>query len=362
MKKKLTVVLALSAMLSVLTACGGTDAAKYVTLPDYNGMEVQVSYMTVSDEEVQANVNAELDAFVNAYDMYDYTVTDKTVVENGDIVNIDYEGKKDGVAFNGGTAAGAHLEIGSGTFIDGFESGLVGVNVGDTVDLNLTFPAEYHSEELAGQDVVFTVTVNSIDTREKPVYDDAFVASLQLGEGMSTYADMENYVRGYMQASCDEQNAATEETAIWETVYAACEVSTPPQEMIDEEKALLTESTQTYVDYYGTDLETFVSIYMGMDMATYEEYLNAEAEKQAKMNLVYDAIADKEGIKVTDQMMQETAEAEYAMYGYGSAEELLAEIGEDSYKNYVKCSKVLQHLKEVVTIVEADSVSATEEQ
>ena len=87
---------------------------------------------------------------------------EKSVVESGDTVNIDFEGKKDGVAFDGGTSQGYNLTIGSGSFIDGFEDGLIGVNVGDTVDLNLTFPEGYQNADLAGQDVVFTVTVNFI--------------------------------------------------------------------------------------------------------------------------------------------------------------------------------------------------------
>ena len=129
-------------------------ALDYVELGEYKGLTVEVSPTTVTDEEVIKQIRA------NAGSDILEEVTEGTV-EEGDTANIDYEGKLDGEAFDGGTAKDTDLEIGSGTFIPGFEDGLIGVKIGDTVDLPLTFPENY-TEELAGKDVVFTVTVNSV--------------------------------------------------------------------------------------------------------------------------------------------------------------------------------------------------------
>lgn len=195
MKKRFAVLLALSLTLGVLAGCGdktntdggnttesqkesaiagATAAAEYeseipvvdgdvdvlsnVTLSgDYKGLELSIAKQTeVTDEDVE-NI-----AIQTYNQMGAKSNVEKTVVESGDTVNIDFEGKKDGVAFDGGTSQGYNLTIGSGSFIDGFEDGLIGVNVGDTVDLNLTFPEGYQNADLAGQDVVFTVTVNFI--------------------------------------------------------------------------------------------------------------------------------------------------------------------------------------------------------
>lgn len=356
MKKRLSIVTALVLVSSMLVACGGMNPDKYVTLGNYEGIDVEVSYVTFTEEEVETSVNAELDAYVEAYDLYDYSVSDETTVSQGSIVNIDYVGTLNGEAFSGGTAEGAHLEIGSGGFIDGFEDGLVGKTVGETVDLNLTFPEEYHSPEMAGKDVVFTVSINSIDLREKPTYDDEFVASLQLDASITSYETMKDYIRDYMQSSCDEQNELALQEAVWTAVYGTCEVSEPPQELVDEKKIAAGEYYEKYAEAYGMDLETFISN-MGMDMTTYEEELSTIAVEDAKMELVYMAIAKKEGIKVDDKLVKATAEEEYAMYGYESAEALIEDMGEGEYEAYVLRKEVLEKLSEIVNVVEAEPIS-----
>ena len=131
------------------------EAGRYVTLGQYKGLTIVLDGLEVTEEEIDAYIeDAAAQAGLNQKE---------GTVKEGDVVNIDYSGKKDGVAFDGGTAQGAALEIGSGTFIPGFEEGLIGVNTGETVDLDLTFPENYGAEELAGAETVFTVTVNYIE-------------------------------------------------------------------------------------------------------------------------------------------------------------------------------------------------------
>ena len=189
MKKRTAYLLILSLILS-LTGCGGTggsagnaggaaaasqsensaldtaDLSKLVTLGQYKNLELSVNSAKVTQEDIDAQIENALSSEAEQVE-----VTNRAVKE-GDIVNIDYEGKKDGVAFDGGTAQGYDLTIGSGTFIDGFEDGLIGAKIGDTLDLNLTFPENYGAAELAGQDVVFTVKVNSIKEEKLPELTD----------------------------------------------------------------------------------------------------------------------------------------------------------------------------------------------
>lgn len=169
---------------ALLTGCGSDGdvplnqmkVEKYVTLGDYQNLSVTVDAAAVDDTELAALVNS---VYVDNVTAENGGIVDRAV-ETGDTVIIDYEGKKDGVAFEGGTAQEASLTIGSGRFIDGFEDGLIGVKPGETVDLNLTFPESYGNAELAGQPVVFTVTVHFIRPAEVAPEDmeDAVVASM----------------------------------------------------------------------------------------------------------------------------------------------------------------------------------------
>ena len=138
------------------------DPSKYVTLGEYKGMNITIPKTEVTDEDVDSYI----DYLLSANESY-VDITDRDVAQNGDVANIDYEGKKDGVAFDGGTAQGYDLNLGSGVFIDGFEDGVVGMKVGETKDLTLTFPDNYANEDLAGAEVVFTVTLNSIKEAKK---------------------------------------------------------------------------------------------------------------------------------------------------------------------------------------------------
>ncbi len=162
--KKIIAVLCILTMLLTLSACGkekrelyNLKLSKYVDVADYKGISVD----TKSDK-FKEFYDAAIKSDVENNDLYQ--TKNEGVVEKGDIANIDYEGKKDGVAFEGGTAKGYDLEIGSGSFIEGFEDGLIGVGIGSTVDLNLTFPENYGNEELNGAAVVFTVKVNYVKT------------------------------------------------------------------------------------------------------------------------------------------------------------------------------------------------------
>ena len=148
--------------------------------------------------------------------------------------------------------------------------------------------------------------------------------------------------------------------SIWNAAYGTCEVSDPPQQMVDSFYEDLNEYFETYAQYYSMDLETFISSQMSMDMETYQEKNREAATEEAKKELAYMAIAKAEGIVVDDAMMQEAAEAEYADYGYESADAMIQTMGKADFSSYVMRQKVLKRLEEIVTVKENEPVSIME--
>ena len=241
------------------------NAGDYVTLGEYKGLEVTNTQQPISEEDVDIYIQYMLSMYSGELE----EVTDRDVVENGDVANIDYEGKKDGVAFDGGTAQGYDLTIGSGSFIDGFEEGLVGVKKGETVDLELTFPENYHAEELAGAKVVFTVTVNGIYKKAELEFNDEFVTSLGI-ENVSTTDEYRVYLKAMLEENEKQYALQDMETEILTKVTENATVNGRPQEMVDKFNQVTINNMSYNAQMYGMDLESFVSSYYGMDLATFE--------------------------------------------------------------------------------------------
>jgi trigger factor len=238
-------------------------------------------------------------------------VTDRAVQE-GDTVNIDYAGRyaESGEAFDGGTAQGYDLAIGSHTFIDGFEDGLIGAELGETRDLNLKFPENYGNADLAGVDVIFTVTVNAI--KIKPDFDDAYAASLGV-EGVTTIDELRTYIGDRLledkQATYDTsvQNKALEEAT------NGCMFENPPQALLDRVAANYADQMEKVAAYYsstyGQQMTTDSVIQTIMAQEGYtgelEDYKAEQALKLAKQYIMLGAIAVKEGIEVTEEELNE---------------------------------------------------------
>lgn len=252
---------------------GKTDLSEYVKLPDYKNLSVDTS----SDDYKSAYETA-LKGDIERNDLY--TKKYEGEVANGDIANIDYVGKKDGVAFEGGTAQGYDLTIGSHSFIDGFEDGLIGVNIGDTVDLNLTFPETYQSAELAGKAVVFTVKVNYVKTPDSPeiekIYDKLGFDSVKDYE-----ADLKKRAAG---------------NVLFGSVLKDSEVKDYPE---SDKKIFVDAVYDLYSNYYKNYNMNFEDVLKNNNM-TAEDYKNQVAqnsEAQLKSSIVSYAILQKEGVK-----------------------------------------------------------------
>ena len=302
-------------------------ADEYVTLPDYSNKTYDVTFTVVNEDRVEDSIKADIEQMVEYYGLAEYKpIEGKDTIENGDIVNIDYCGKKDGVAFDGGTAKGYHLDIGSGTFIQGFEAGLVGKKVGEVVELPLKFPDEYFSPDLAGAEVVFTVSVNSIDEKQETVIDDAFVKQygpMLFSEDVTDVASLNKFYRESMEEACENRNSGLPGSSIFDSIYGESTVKSTPTEIVDQCEKESLEYYQRMADNYGmSSIEELVVNYGYDSLEQFKTENRANVEEDAKRRLVYVAIAQKEGIDVKEVDLNKFTEKVYEDYGYEKPEDM----------------------------------------
>lgn len=326
MKKRMTALVAVMCAASMLmTGCQAKELSnEYVTVGVYKGVEVEQieASAEVTDADVEAQIENILSGYAEAVE-----VTDRAA-QDGDIANIDYVGTKDGVAFDGGSYEGYDLTLGSDTFIDGFEDGIIGHNIGETFDLNLTFPENYGSEELAGQAVVFTVTLNSLSIEEVPELTDDFVKE-NLSTESETVEEYKAEVKADLQATNDETYQSTLREAAWEAVLEGTTVNEYPEEAMQEYTDMIYEQYETMASYYGVEFADFLETYMGMDEETFASEVEAIAQAQVKSDLVRDLIAENVKAIDTSEKAYEAVYAEYAeYYAYDDVETFLADMEE----------------------------------
>lgn len=305
----------------------------YITLGNYKGIEYTIQKLEVTDEDVEDAINEELEA-----NSEEKEVTDRTVVENGDIVNIDYEGLKDGVAFEGGTAAGQDLVIGSGSFIPGFEEGLIGATVGQKIDLDITFPEVYNqSPELAGQPVVFKVTVNGIKEVIVPELTEDYVKDVLGFDSIKAYKDeVRKELQDANEATMDNERVEN----IFQQIVEASEVSSYPKTLIDFYKAELKNYYIQYASYFGMDYAAFLEA-SGVTEEEFDADAVSYAESMAKQELVLNAIKEVEKLTITDEEYKTGLDKIAADYGYATTEEFLAIAEEDQVRESLLWQKVL---------------------
>ena len=365
MKKRTAYLLILSLILS-LTGCGGTggsagnaggaaaasqsenstldtaDLSKLVTLGQYKNLELSVNSAKVTQEDIDAQIENALSSEAEQVE-----VTNRAVKE-GDIVNIDYEGKKDGVAFDGGTAQGYDLTIGSGTFIDGFEDGLIGAKIGDTLDLNLTFPENYGAAELAGQDVVFTVKVNSIKEEKLPELTDELAK--KINPEVKNVEEFKAYIKDSLEQAAIDASRNTAYSQLLNMVDASSQVVSGDEipsgilnEIIEAEKS----SFETMIKAYGMDLESYLSS-QGLTEEEYNEQIRVYSESVARQKLLVRALAKAENIEVNENDLKEQYENYAQEYGYSSADEFKKAVeqqdGVETFKEAVLTRKVEEML------------------
>ena len=261
-----------------------------IELGSYKGLKAVKYVHTVTDEEIDLRIGQDVDKATTTQD-----VTDRAL-ENGDVANLDYAGTVDGVAFAGGTAQGQTLEIGSGTFIPGFEEQMVGMNIGEEKDLKVSFPENYQAEELAGKEAVFHVKLNSIQAKIKPELDDEFAADVS---EFATFAEYREDIRRQLQEKADK-NADTEmENSLLQSAVDAsdCDI---PEAMIESELDTIMCEMQMRMAYQGLRMEDFLR-YTGQTEEQMRENYRSEAHNRVKTQLVLEAIGKAENIQVSDE-------------------------------------------------------------
>ena len=262
-----------------------------VELGQYTGIEVEELSTDVTEEDIQAELNTLLERQAEI-------VVKEGAVENGDTAVIDYEGFKDGVAFEGGKGENHPLVIGSNSFIPGFEEQLIGMTAGEEKEINVTFPEQYHSADLAGAAATFKVKLHEVKTRQLPELDDEFVKDLDR-EGIETVADL----KADLEKSIKAQKETAARNHVIDTVVEKATENAKfeiPAEMIEGEVAQMVREADQRFQMQGFNLDLYFQ-FTGMDMDKFKAQLRPEAEKRLSYNLTLEAIVKAENIDVTEE-------------------------------------------------------------
>ena len=337
MKKRLLALLLAGCMVFSMTACGSKEEKTEVTettesvesateetvdysvlgtstlkeLGEYKGLTFVPMDTTITDADVELEIQYMLES--------SYTKNPQEVATETSVVNIDYEGKKDGVAFEGGAAQGYDLDLGNSNFIPGFAESIVGMKVGETKDCPMTFPEDYHAEDLAGAEVVFTITVNDCWENIPDELNDEFAVKNGYDNVDALYAG----IRELYETSKQQEAEYDKE---YQLILKVMENST--FDMNEEEVALyisdMKAQYESAASYYGMDVETYLSMTTGMTYSEFEAMCEETALYRIQGPLIETAIAEAEGLEVTDEFYMEKATEYMNYYGLETVEDLEA--------------------------------------
>ncbi|MEE1351199.1 MAG: trigger factor [Clostridia bacterium] len=264
-----------------------------VKLGKYKGIEVEKVDYTVTDEEVDKELEAARQRNARLISV------DDRAVEKGDTAVIDFEGFVDGVAFEGGKGENYDLEIGSNTFIPGFEDQLVGAKIDDLVDVNVTFPEDYHAEELKGKDALFKVKINEIKVRELPELDDDFASEVS---EFDTLAEYKADVRAKLEEKAKEKAEGEIQNAVVEKAVENAEFDIP-EAMIEYQTEKAINDMAQNLSYQGLSLDMYMK-YTGQTLDTLKESYHEQSVKTVSAGLVIDAISAAEAIEVSPEEVE----------------------------------------------------------
>ena len=322
---------------------GGKITAKCTTKPeveikDYKGIEVTKTVKEVTDEDIDAQLNALKEKNVTVE-----TIDDRAA-ENGDDVVIDFEGFKDGVAFDGGKAEDFTLNLGSGQFIAGFEDQIVGHNAGESFDINVTFPEEYQVEELKGAPAVFKINLKSISKKVMPEIDDDMVKDSTEFDTLDEYkAD----VRKKLEEANDKQADNEAESAVFDAIIEKLEGEIP-QEMYDNRVNEMVQELEQRLRAQGITLDLYMQ-YTGQNIDTVKKAYEEQAVKQVKLRLALEKIAQLENIEVSDDEVNEELTKMSEQYGV-EAEQIKQIVALEDLRRDVAVGKAAELVKDSAVI------------
>lgn len=325
---------------------GATIKVKVYTKPEmkldgYKGVEATRTVTPVTDADVDAEIER-----VRARNSRMIDVTDSAAALE-DTVDINYEGSVDGVPFEGGKADGHSLTLGSGQFIPGFEDQIVGHNIGDEFDVNVTFPEKYHAEELAGKAAVFKVKLNGIKFNEKPALDDDFAKDVSEFDTLAEY-------KADIRAKLEENNKKSADAAVDEQLVAAVVEKLEgdiPEVMYDAECENMVRDFDTRLRMQGMDLKTYFK-YTGMDLDGLREQSRPQAERQVKTRLALETIAANEKIEASDDEIEEEFKRLSEAYGM-EVDQIKAQIAPEALAEDIKVRKAVEFIRDNAKITDA---------
>lgn len=334
------------------------DIDKLVVLGEYKGVEVDVTKIEITDEEVEARIQTELAQAGEPEHITEGTVAD------GDILNIDYVGKIDGKEFDGGSGTDQTCNIGSNSFIPGFEDALIGATIGETTDINVTFPEDYN-EELGGKDAVFTVTINYKHGENVPAeLTDAWVKDQAISE-VETVDDYREYIRDTLNTEALSAQQQEIYSALMDKIIASSEIKGLSEDL-DKEQMIEDEisSIEQYAQQNSMTAEDLVSQYMGQSLEEYREALGKDVDNYFNRIMIYRAVMQAENLQVTQDEYEEAVlgySPQYAQYGEKSEADFIKNNSGDIYDGLLN-SKAENFLLENVKTneVEAPATEAPE--
>lgn len=331
------------------------DLSEYVKVGDYKGLDYSIAEVSVTDDEVETEIDSRLQSAATTE-----TVTEGKV-EDGDSINIAFAGTIDGEEFEGGSSESYDITIGTTQMIDGFVEGLIGHEIGDNVILNLKFPDDYSNEDVAGKDVVFDVTINYKSVEVVPELDEDFVKD---NSDVDTVEEYKEAVKEELLAQKESQADLDAKEALWNEIVAASEVISYPEKELEAANAAADEIEEQYksqAESYGMEWEDFLESYMGSSQEDFEESKKQYAEETVLQEMVMYYIAREEGIEVTDKEYKEYLADSLETYGFTedtfkqSYGQTIEEYADDNrWRTAMLLEKVLDKVMEYGNKVEAD--------
>ena len=325
---------------------GVTLTVKVAVMPEvkvgnYNGLTVEKTVHTVTDETVDAELKRVQER--NAREL-----TREGAAENGDIADIDFEGFVDGVAFEGGKAEHYNLTLGSGSFIPGFEDQIVGHSAGEEFDVNVTFPTEYQAAELAGKAAVFKIKLHEVKYKELPALDDDFAKDVS---EYDTLDELKDSIRNNIKTNLDKQAEQKVENDLMDQVITNMKADIPDA-MVDSRIDELVQDFEYRISQQGLKLADYLK-YMGMNIEQFRAQFKEQADKQVKMRLAMEAIVAKEGITASDEEFEEEVKRIADAYKM-EADKVKSIVDAAAVKADLAINKAIDFVKEKANVVTAE--------
>ncbi|MGI6204295.1 MAG: trigger factor [Anaerovoracaceae bacterium] len=336
MHKKIAAVLAVCiAVCFTLTGCGyepyaDYDLSDYLKAGTYDGLTVKPYSTTVTDSEVNEEIQSRLE------DAAEEKQVKTGTVKKGDKINIDYTGRINGKEFDGGSATDVDITLGSSGYIDGFDEGLYGKKVGSTTDLDLTFPDDYQSSKLAGKAVVFTVTINYKTVSVVPELDAAFVKE---HSDETTVAGYKAYVKKELVKQKKEDGIQDQKDQLWTKAQAAFTLKKDkdgnykyPEKEVERVESYITQKYENYADQYNMTFNKFLDSKLGMTEKEFKKNVKTVAQSQVRQEMICYYIAQKENITVSNKEYKEYISNALDKLGY--TEKTFKQTYGSSYEEY----------------------------